>query len=87
MSGSTLKKLEVEANSEATNFIRSWKWRQKIFYCFHISGVKWSPRHAKKNLQRMKRGRASSYEKYGESGTFGVLTVYAGIWNWKTDVH
>jgi len=30
-------KLEAEANSEATNFIRSWK--QKIFYCFHIPGL------------------------------------------------
>jgi len=25
-----------EANSEATIFIRSWKQKQKIFYCFHI---------------------------------------------------
>jgi len=29
--------VEAEANSEATNFIRSWKRKQKIFYCFHIS--------------------------------------------------
>jgi len=35
-SESNLKKLEAEANSEATNFIRSWKRQQKIFYCFHI---------------------------------------------------
>jgi len=32
-------KLEAEANSEPTNFIRSWKWKQKIFYCFHIPGA------------------------------------------------
>jgi len=38
-SGSTLKKLEAEASSEATNFIRSWKWKEKIFYCFHISAL------------------------------------------------
>jgi len=30
------KKLEAEANSKATNFIRSWKRKQKIFYSFHI---------------------------------------------------
>jgi len=30
------KKLKVETNSEATNFIRSWKRKQKIFYCFLI---------------------------------------------------
>jgi len=34
------KKLEAETNSEATNFIRSWKWKQKIFYYFHIPGCK-----------------------------------------------
>jgi len=28
-------KLKAETNSEATNFIRSWKRTQKIF-CFHI---------------------------------------------------
>jgi len=39
-SESTLKKLEAKANSEATNFIRSWKRKQKIFYCFHISDAK-----------------------------------------------
>jgi len=27
---------EAEANSEAWHFKRSWKWKQKIFYCFHI---------------------------------------------------
>jgi len=32
--------LEVKANSETTNFIRSWKRKQKIFYCFHIAGLK-----------------------------------------------
>jgi len=32
------RKLEAEANLEATNFIRSWKRKQKIFYCFHIPG-------------------------------------------------
>jgi len=31
------KKLEAEANSEAANFIRSWK--QKIFYCFRNPGL------------------------------------------------
>jgi len=31
------KKLEAEANSEVTDsFIRSWKRKQKIFYCFYI---------------------------------------------------
>jgi len=28
--------MKAEANSEATNFIRSWKRKQKIFHCFHI---------------------------------------------------
>jgi len=34
------KKLEAETNSEATNFIRSWKRKQKIFYFFHSPGLK-----------------------------------------------
>jgi len=25
-------------NLEAWHFKRSWKWKQKIFYCFHIPG-------------------------------------------------
>jgi len=33
------KKLEAEANLEATNFIRSEKRKQNIFYCFHIPGI------------------------------------------------
>jgi len=31
-----LKSEEAEANSEAWHFKRSWKQKQKIFYCFHI---------------------------------------------------
>jgi len=38
-SRSTLKKLEAEANSKATNFIRSWKLKQKIFYTAFTSLV------------------------------------------------
>jgi len=30
------KSEELEANSEARHFKRSWKQKQKIFYCFHI---------------------------------------------------
>jgi len=29
------KKLEAKENSEATNFLRSWKRKQNISYCFH----------------------------------------------------
>jgi len=34
------KSWKRKQNSEATNFIRSWKWKQKILYCFHIPGCK-----------------------------------------------
>jgi len=30
--------VEAEANSKATNSIRRWKRKHKIFYCFHIHG-------------------------------------------------
>jgi len=30
------KKQEAEANADATNFIRSWKRKQKLFYCFRF---------------------------------------------------
>jgi len=33
------KSEEAEANSEAWHFKRSRKRKQKIFYCFHISGI------------------------------------------------
>jgi len=49
-SGSILKKkLEAEANSAATNFMRSWKRKQNIFYCFHIPGW-WQTMHVTSRL-------------------------------------
>jgi len=39
-SKTTMKKLEVEANSEATNFIQSWKQKQKILLLPHLPGDK-----------------------------------------------
>jgi len=40
---STLEKeAESGRNSEVTNFIRSWKRKQKIVYCFHIPDLNFS---------------------------------------------
>jgi len=38
MEAEALRRKKLEVNSEATNVIRSWKQKPKIFYCFYISG-------------------------------------------------
>jgi len=54
-------KLGREANSEATNFIRSWKRKQKIFYCFHIPSVYWQS--------------CVQFFSHGIKMQFGIITI------------
>jgi len=60
-------KLESEANSEASNLIRSWKRKQKI-------PIEWKRKQTRKH--DTSRGAGSGSKKYSTASTFFEITMY-----------